>query len=385
MSDQEEHLRELGRQLPWGRPDEARRDALRESILAAAETAHAGRGMRWGWVGGAFAAGALAAAAVALFVLRGGSESPGGAAESAHAQIEASSAADFERHSSAGADGMQEIVRVHRGKLRVAVGAGVSVATADADVDGEGAFEMTVENDELRALAVQAGKIALRVHDQQAVFLAAGASWNAPVKVTEDVENLQQPRPSPSPNPSPNPSPSPSPALGSGSRAASSAGSQSASGTESVSGQGAGSDSGSNLRSGSALETAPIAADSRKTTEQHFQTGWQLLKAGHYAEAARELGVAADADGDLAADARYFQAEALVRAGRKTEAERALVAFLDRAPTSIRRGRAALTLARLLAERGDVASARSWFESATHDSDEAVSAAARAGLASLRR
>ena len=120
-------------------------------------------------------------------------------------------------------------------------------------------------------------------------------------------------------------------------------------------------------------------------TEQHFAAGWQLLKQGKAAEAARELGVAADSDGDpaLAADARYFQAVALARAGRKTEAEHALVAFLDHARTSLRRGRAAVMLAKLIAERGDAKSARAWFESALADPDPAVVAAARAGLAAL--
>jgi TolA-binding protein len=78
-----------------------------------------------------------------------------------------------------------------------------------------------------------------------------------------------------------------------------------------------------------------------------------------------------------------FQGLALVRAGRKTEAETALVAFLDHAPHALRRGRAAVVLGRLIAERGDIASARAWFESATHDADPEVSAAARAHLARL--
>jgi TolA-binding protein len=111
-----------------------------------------------------------------------------------------------------------------------------------------------------------------------------------------------------------------------------------------------------------------------------------LLKASKHAEAARELLAAADSGGDdpLATDARYFAAVALTKAGRKTEAERALVGFLDRAATSIRRGRAAVMLARLIAERGDNASARAWFESALGDADASVVAAARSGIAALR-
>ena len=123
-----------------------------------------------------------------------------------------------------------------------------------------------------------------------------------------------------------------------------------------------------------------------KEVERRFQAGMALLKTGKPAEAARELLAAADAGGDdpLATDARYFAATALTKAGRKTEAERALVQFIDRAPRSIRRGRAAVMLARLIAERGDHASARAWFESALADGDPSVVAAAKAGIASLR-
>ena len=127
----------------------------------------------------------------------------------------------------------------------------------------------------------------------------------------------------------------------------------------------------------------------RRTSEleRRFQAGWALLRDGKAREAARELGAAADAgDGDgapLAADARYFQAIALVRAGQGREAERALVSFLDRAPRSLRRGRASVLLATLIAERGDLPSARAWFRSAAGDPDPAVAAAARAGLEKL--
>jgi TolA-binding protein len=108
-----------------------------------------------------------------------------------------------------------------------------------------------------------------------------------------------------------------------------------------------------------------------------------LLKAGKNAEAARELALAADAGGDLSADARYFQAVALMRAGRKTEAEQALVAFLDHAPSSLRRGHAEVMLGRLIAERGDKKAARLWLEAATHDADPDVVSAAHRALAAL--
>lgn len=132
-------------------------------------------------------------------------------------------------------------------------------------------------------------------------------------------------------------------------------------------------------------EPAP-APTGVKEVETHFQSGMSLLKAGKSAEAARELLAAAAAGGDdpLAADARYFAAVAFTKAGRKTEAEQQLLAFLDHAPHSIRRGRAAVMLGRLIAERGDAKSARAWFESALIDPDASVVAAARAGIAALK-
>jgi len=135
----------------------------------------------------------------------------------------------------------------------------------------------------------------------------------------------------------------------------------------------------------SADHPAPDRESADRALEQHFAAGWRLLKAGKPGEAARELAWAADIGGDaeLAGDARYFQAVALTRAGRKTEAERTLVDFLDHAPHAARRGRAAVLLARLIAERGDRAAARAWFASAAHDRDPDVAAAARTGLDGL--
>ncbi|HEU0033087.1 MAG TPA: tetratricopeptide repeat protein [Kofleriaceae bacterium] len=123
----------------------------------------------------------------------------------------------------------------------------------------------------------------------------------------------------------------------------------------------------------------------RRQLERRFQAGWRLLKAGKARDAARELGAAADEapEEGLAADARYWQAVALVRAGQSREAERVLLAFLDHAPTSLRRGRASLLLGRLIAARGDVASARAWLQSVLDDPDRETALAARKALDAL--
>jgi tetratricopeptide (TPR) repeat protein len=220
-----------------------------------------------------------------------------------------------------------KVVRVRAGALHVDASEHVQVATSDATVDGAADYDVVVAGDQLRSVAVKSGNVAVRVRGQQAVFLAAGDDWKpktAKVVVATEVQDVPSPGPSPSAD-----------------------------------------------------------NDAQHVTESHFAAGWQLLKSERYEEAAHELAVAADAGGALAGDARYFQAEALTKAGHAPEAEHALVAFLDASPHSLRRGRASVMLARLIAARGDAKSARAWFESALHDADPDVAAAASAGLAAL--
>ena len=71
MSEQDERLRELGHELPWDRPDPARRDGVRSALLVAAAERDTRPSTRWYVVGGAFAAGALAAAAAVLLFVGG--------------------------------------------------------------------------------------------------------------------------------------------------------------------------------------------------------------------------------------------------------------------------------------------------------------------------
>jgi hypothetical protein len=399
MSEHEEELRELGKQLPWDRPDDARREAVRSSLLVAASTSDERVRTRWFVVGGAFATGAIAAAAAMLLVMRSGGER---VQAQPKAEIEASTSADFERTVTRTEHGVDELVRVHTGKISLAVGAlpigdRVRVATRDAEVEGEGSYDVSVANDAIREVTVKQGRATVRVARQQAVFLAAGETWKAPViAATAEVVPPNEPlmaKPEPAPTLERRPSNAIAPAhvaplqTESPSISPREAPSVNAS-TESP----APAEHARATAQDHVAVTTPVVMppelpkpSSTSVIETHFQTGWQLLKAGKAAEAARELGLAADADNDnpLAADARYFQAIALTKIGRKTEAEHALVAFLDHAKQSLRRGRAAVMLARLIAERGDAKSARAWFEAARNDADPSVAAAARAGLDAL--
>src|SRR5687768_12755607 len=99
----DDQLRELGKQLPFDRPDAARRDALRSSLLVeASEAVRPSERRRWLVLGGTFASGALVAAAIAL-LLRSPAPPP-----SASAQITASSEAQLEHHF----EGAQEVIQV---------------------------------------------------------------------------------------------------------------------------------------------------------------------------------------------------------------------------------------------------------------------------------
>lgn len=135
-----------------------------------------------------------------------------------------------------------------------------------------------------------------------------------------------------------------------------------------------------NLATGEPARPATPAVSPASETERHFRAGWSLLRANKLADAIIELDAAARGEGPLAADARYYQAVALIRAKRGAEAERALVQFLDNAPTSTRRGRAAIMLGRLITDRGDAAGAKAWFELAARDPDPTVAAAGKAAL-----
>jgi hypothetical protein len=477
MNEHDDGLSELGKQLPHHRPDDATRAAVREALLAAAEREQVRSGGRWGIVLSAFGTGALAAAAAMILVLGGRGESGDDrrtVTALAHAQIETSSAADFEREvlPASGNASELEIVRVKAGKLRIAADPHTRVATGDAVVEGEADYEVVVANDVIRQVHVRTGKVALKLTGQHAVFLAAGDEWKAPISVAIVEQGETWSAPSVVDGRKADGQKADSQkvdglkvdglkadglkvdGLKADSQKADSlkadsqkADSQKVDGPKAdgqkVDSQKADSQkvdgSPQNIRppetrrsdvlppgvppalvrspddrgldrpttsgrktddqhgdieapddkhlSGSTTVVSPEAAPqqvAQKATEAHFQAGWRLLKAGKNAEAARELGVAAEAGGELAADARYFQAVALTRARRTTEAEQALVAFLDHAPSSLRRGRAELMLGRLIAERGDSKAARLWLETATHDADPDIVAAAHAALAALR-
>lgn len=385
-------LQDLGKQLPWDRPDASRREAVRSSLLVAASDSPPRRSGRAVFVGAGFIAGVLAAAAVALVLVRSSSSSspsspiastaPG--VHEHYAQIESSSVAELEHTSTATPSGTDEIVRVRAGTVRLAVPAArtgdrVRTKTGDAEIEGTGAYELVVANDKLASVRVSAGTAKIIV-DGKTIVLASGETWTAPVitaelpvtptpvasvvRSAEPVVPLKPTRQAEKKIGEIKPDQTPAVALDEPAMGISS--------TTTVP---------SIAPSTIPPPAVPLVASS---TEQHFRTGWALLRDNKYSAAADELAIAASGDGPLAPDARYFQAVALTKAGRANEAEAALVAFLDGAPSSTRRGRASIMLGRLIAARGDTKSARAWFTAALGDPDSSVAGAAKAELAKIQ-
>ncbi|MGE3547595.1 MAG: tetratricopeptide repeat protein, partial [Kofleriaceae bacterium] len=362
---------------------------------------------RWLIAGGGFAAGALAAAAIAVVLVRGPQQP---SLRASYATVQSTPTARVQHARTITTTGIEEVVRVHDGTVRLAVtpasnGDRVRVQTADASLEGAGSYELVVAGDQLRGVNVATGSVMVTVQGQpRAIYLAAGQSWHPTVETT-DLAVGQPPAVSPAP-----PSPDVERQASAGATAViskpdagrSEAPSHHAQRPTATVAQPLGSQSEQPPRSHVApeqpsvpeparmpavTELAPAAppADQVSATEQHFRAGVALLRGGKANEAAAELALAADGNDSLAADARYFQATALIKANRNADAEAALVRFLGQAPTSSRRGRAAVMLGRLLADRGDLATARKWFESAVGDPDPAVADAARAALAQRAR
>jgi|GEM_PF-2450219 len=504
----DDKLRELGKALPWERPDDARREALRSSLLLAAEDQLPAPRRRFATTGAAFAAGVLAAAAVAVVVVRrGGDDGPA----VAHAQITASPAAEVEHTVTSTARGTDEVIRVHAGTVAIASPGArphdrVRVVTRDAQVEGAGAYDVTVAHDALTAVAMRSGTATVTVQGhEQPVFLSAGEVWHAEVVTAELVTptapevahpassvamaTLPPPTPPtaslPTTNPNmaaqptnpnvaaqptnPNVAAQPTNPRGAAQPTNPRGAAQPTTSAPPPTTQGAATAPTTSMHPETTIAHPPTTIAHPPTTsafqpttsaprpttsapqptatsaprpamhpsapqpavpawrpttiapqptqpaarpavteqaivrlapvppagtprrpsaiERHFQAGSSLLRANKLREAALELAAAADAsDADpLSLDARYLQATALIGAGQSAEAERALVMFLDHAPRALRRGRAAVMLARLIAARGDLASARAWFASALTDPDPDVAGAAQAGLDHLPR
>jgi tetratricopeptide (TPR) repeat protein len=123
-------------------------------------------------------------------------------------------------------------------------------------------------------------------------------------------------------------------------------------------------------------------ADPTPNVEMAFAQGWSALRTGDFEVAAEAFGRAASQPekSALSEDGSFWEAVALDRDQRWTDAQKAFTHFLTRYPESDRTGEAAVMLGWLLLRAGDVRAAEVRFESALGDPVERVRRSAQAGL-----
>ncbi len=420
-----ERLVELGRELPDGAPDGARAEQLRTSLVAAVRTqTRATDRPRRSWRAAlVFAtAGAAAAAAVALWVGLTGSETTMNASHPVtgdrRATVQASQGAHFV-HSKAEESGVDnEIVRLSRGRITLAVqplasGERFRVVTGNAEIEVRGtSFDVEVIDDKLVEVAVHSGLVEVRLPERAPLLLAAGERWNAkvaavavtdPAAIDDGVEQVEE---------------GVEPAVDADRAVAEPAiivDRDSGAVTETrprseqrkprrapvavARAQTVEIDGPAAVEVEAAAEAAADVADEADAeaadptslttlptpSESAFQWGWKALKSGNYGEAAAAFArvIVMAPDAPLAEDARYWEAVALARAGRDKVARRAMVTFLERHPASVRAGEVSVMLGWLLLEAGEDAAARKRFKIATSDRRRQVRDSARAGLAAI--
>jgi hypothetical protein len=178
-------LRDLGRSLPWSPPDAPQAARMRAAIVASMSPRAAPPRIRRRLM--PVAVGALAALSLAIVALyaRHPGRSPSVEASRDPAPlstVRAVGIAHFERSSPA----PDETVRLLEGRIHVTVAhLGPSerfrVLTADAVVEVRGTeFELEASADRLQAVAVERGRVEVRVATRAPELLVAGARWTAP-------------------------------------------------------------------------------------------------------------------------------------------------------------------------------------------------------------
>jgi tetratricopeptide (TPR) repeat protein len=222
-----------------------------------------------------------------------------------------------------------EVIRLHEGSITIdiaglAPGERVRVITDDGEVEGgQGRLIVMARADTLTEVEVERGRFEVRTLRQPPVVLADGQRW--PAKVAMRTERVIPPK----------------------------------------------------IVSPPRLANLPMA--------KLFDAGWQELRAGRPAEAARIFGDAlARYPGDaLAEDAAFWHGVALRRAQQRPAAVKALTAFLDKHRRSPRVGEASAMLGWLLLEGGDLDGAERRFQAAAKDPVKSVRDSAAKGLTAV--
>lgn len=360
---------ELARRLPAAEPSEIRMDAVLRAVREATTEPRASAGHdRTPWL--RFSLAGASVAAIALFVVGGGSLFSAEVQPRQQVQelvyrgeVRVLEGTRMVRESSA----PDEVVRLFEGTIFVDVaalskGERFRVIVGDGEVEVRGtAFEVTARRDALAVVLVEHGVVEVRPEGREVAVLRDGQRWEA-----QGSEAPALPIPSPQPRPS--------------SRSRSQALPQQEGGATSPDAP--------PPRAPEPKEKAPVQAPSLRDHPMAslFDRGWKQLREGRVEEAIRSFdeALAKYASDPLAEDASFWRAVALVRSRRAEAASRALHAFLESYPTSLRAGEASAMLGWILLGEGDLQGAEVRFRSAAADPVESVRASGEKGLATVR-
>lgn len=395
-----EALTALGRALPDGQPDARRRESVRTRILAEA-TAPPPR-PRWRLVALA------AAAAIGAWIVGTQFDS----APPPLGRIASAPGAVF----SVSKTGGDEVVTLSEGRLTIrvphlAAGRRFVVLTDDAEVEVRGtAFTVEASDGRLRAVEVEAGVVEVRPAGADAVRLRTAQRWptdrgagpgprewpgakaegpRAAVRAPAGPREETRPgdaRPPPrradaattEPPPRGPRKARPDPVDARRAVEARPAGEGAADAGPPTLDVGA-----AQPETGGSHIAEPDASPAASPQTVRFDAGWTALRAGRPADAAPAFADAAALGGPLTADARWWHAVALGRAGDDAAARRALTHFMTAHPGSPRRLEAAVMAGWLDFAAGRVDAAEAAFREGLGARRAAVRESARTGLAAV--
>ncbi len=266
-----------------------------------------------------------------------------------------------------------EIVRLSSGTITVTVdplkaGERFRVITRDAEVEVVGTvFEVTASKDELVAVRVLSGTVAVRPVGSAAVVLAQGERW--PVEsetrtprdrqtASNETENRQS-----------------APILGRAKRKNRPPRNRPEQSTGEKKPQ----------------ASAPVeeATESPGTidAEAFFNSGWGHFRSGDYPAAADDFGrvMQITKEWALREDAVYWCAIAHLKAGNTSTAQSVMIHYLADYPQARRAAEIATRLGWMALEKGRAAEARHYFENGLNSDDPKVKRSARNGLDTLEK
>ena len=345
----------LARELAVDLPSPARREEVRGSLLAAAESGQAGprctrtAHLRWPALG-------AAAVVAAIWIVRAHTHD---ARPRSHAVVHASAGAAFVMASAA----PDETLRLRGGTVEIEVeslgpGQRFRVLVGDGEVEVRGtAFTVSATDDHLSDVFVTHGRVEIRPRDGIPALLGPGQAWRAASAAARPIVLAPPPVIAAPLAPAPA-TPSPAPRRLEHRRA----------------------------RASAIAEPAIARERDRRAKptpqESLYDDAWDAMRAGDFARAAARFAgvVGAGPTGPLADEGAFWRAVATARAGRSAAAIDLFSEMLDGYPASARRGEAAAMLGWLLIDAGRPDEARAHFHLADRDPSERVRASAQHGL-----